>query len=144
MYRVLYGFVGVVLLVWSACSKSAYPSVPTLTYTSVSPSTEVYKNNLILSYRVEDKEGDIDDTITIIKMYKNSKTKPLILKFKMPTIASTSDLSAKVNVLLDYFTDIGDPQAAYKNDTVIYAAFLKDAQNHISDTAFSEKIIIHF
>jgi hypothetical protein len=134
----------------AACSKDKYESKPTLKLLSINGNVipKQMGSGLALEFEFTDKEGDVDDTLYIVRQRLNVKgpvTMPAF-NFDVPTFPHQS--KGELHVELDYtfhltvgLNPIGQAPN-FEPDTMIYKFVLKDKQNNLSDTVAVGPIIV--
>ncbi|NLR63376.1 hypothetical protein HGH92_03570 [Chitinophaga varians] len=127
-----------------ACKKDKIGSKPLLYFKSYQPdSITPDTKQFILTMRVEDGDGDIEDSIAVgmLKDSEQAITKDTIWTFfKMPKIGQNRGNSVKADVIMP-FGEI-DFAAAYNpapGDSAHYVVFLRDNSGNISDTVATPK-----
>jgi hypothetical protein len=148
MKQILAGCAFLFLLI--ACSKDKFETIPQLKIKSVS-SNEV-DNSAPLTIKIEftDKEGDVSDTLFMIRQRLNVNGPKTLLPspYKLPDFPKTTKGEFELN--LDYSQDITfnlDPiyiPGAGKNeqDTMRLKFVAKDKGGNYSDTAVLEDIFV--
>lgn len=122
-----------------ACKKDKIGTKPLLSFKSysedsITPTTKTF----VLTMRVEDGDGDIEDSIAVA-MFKDSQQATshdtIWTFFKMPNIGQNRGNKVKADVIMP-FQEI-DFAAAYNpapNDSAHYIVFLRDNAGNFSDT----------
>nr|WP_295873828.1 hypothetical protein [uncultured Chitinophaga sp.] len=142
MKKILYLLLAVGLLY--ACKKDNVGAKPLLYFKSYQPdSITPETQQFILTMRVEDGDGDIEDSIGVamLKDSEQAVNKDTIWQFyKMPKIGQNRGNSVKADVIMP-FGEI-DFAAAYNpapGDSAHYIVFLRDNSGNISDTVPTPK-----
>ncbi|MEP6514530.1 MAG: hypothetical protein ABJA79_11715 [Parafilimonas sp.] len=136
-----------VLLILSACTKDQFTTKPQLTFKSVSTNVLPIDQSIIFSIDYTDKEGDIQDSLVVIKKTFNCIMDSFTVFYPMPTdIPTQSNSQGEIQVRYSHginlqYPDIGDPQCP-DNDTCVFKFVLSDKAGNISDTAYSPQIVI--
>ncbi len=145
-YLVLSTIFGFVL--FSSCKKEKYNTIPSLKFSTAS-STELFSGQLLkLTLSFTDAEGDVSDTIYVMKEVPNCPISGFTQSYSVPDFPYSKDQKGDISILFGYnyadpgIPDIKGPQCL-TNDTAYFKFVLKDKQNHLSDTAVSPAIIIH-
>ena len=137
-----------VLLIFISCKKEKFNTIPSLKFSSAS-TTELIPGQLLkLTLSFTDKEGDVSDTIYVIKEVPNCPLSGFTQSYAVPDFPFSKDQKGDISVLFGYnYSDPGIPDVkppkCMMNDTAYFKFVLKDKQNHISDTAVSPAIIIY-
>jgi hypothetical protein len=131
----------------AACKKDKYTTKPQLKYEGVN--TKQLRSGEVINFRLSftDAEGDLTDSIFIIQFSKNCAASNLpARKYQIPEFPTTKNQKGEIRVTLGYnvqtLVPIANP-ACNRNDTTIFKFVLKDKAQNVSDTAFSDQIIIY-
>jgi hypothetical protein len=135
-------------LIFCSCNKVKYNSVPSLKFSNVN-NTDLFPGQLLkLTLSFTDAEGDISDTIYVIKSVAGCPLSGFTQAYAVPDFPSSKNQKGDISVLFGYnysdpsIPDVKGPKCMV-DDTAYFKFVLKDKQNHISDTAVSPAIIIH-
>jgi hypothetical protein len=132
-----------------ACDKDDIETKPTLKIESLSSEIVARNQNLKATLSFTDKEGDVNDTIYIIRTRTN-KRGPVTLKaidFKVPDFPAKSKGEISVNLTYTILTLQLNPLAIPGNssqnepDTLLLKFVLKDKEKNVSDTAVANVIV---
>ncbi len=131
-----------------ACNKDKFNTKPTLTFKSVNTKTVITNSELIFDLNVTDAEGDLSDTIFIMRKVRNCPQSNRFEKYKLPIFPTKTNLN--VNLLVGYaynspassYLPLGAPACANKNDSCIYRFVIKDKAGNLSDTVNSPEFVI--
>lgn len=142
---------GILLAV--ACSKDKPETRPSIKIKSVSADVVGNGGALYVELEFADKEGDINDTLYIIKKRLNKREVTTVrdsISRKVPDFPSKSRGTIELN--LDYENYLKSaasppivspgPPIVYEPDTIKMSFYLKDKANHISDTVAIDRLII--
>jgi len=130
-----------VLLLSAACNKDKFESKPSLKLKDMNGNVIPIKATWVVRFDYTDKEGDIDDTLFMIRQRLNirgSITMPA-LKFPVPTFPHQTKGEIKADLDYDRHLTVGlNPvgnSPNFETDTMMYKFVLKDKANNTSDTA---------
>lgn len=135
-------------LIFCSCNKEKFDTIPSLKFSSVNNS-ELFPGQLLkFTLSFTDAEGDVSDTIYVIKEVPNCPLSGFTQSYPVPDFPFSKDQKGDISVLFGYnYSDPGIPDVkppkCLMNDTAYFKFVLKDKQNHLSDTAVSPAIIIH-
>ena len=132
-----------------SCGKNKYTTKPQITIKSVSPAEMTRDNLLSIVLEFTDKEGDITDTIYIVKQILNENQKGtaqefLNLSVKLPFYpkAIQGEMEVRFARRIGFGVPLlGDP-LTIQNDTVIFHLAVKDATGNWSDTLTTPNPIV--
>jgi hypothetical protein len=144
---------GFVLIVLIACNKDKYQTKPQISLKSVS--SDVVPNggdlNVALSYT--DKEGDISDTLTILKIRLNQTVVPTLrdtIQYKIPDFPNYD--KGEIDIDMNYQNDLvsaatpppiqGSNPSVPQPDTLLLKFWIRDKGGHTSDTVTTGKIVV--
>lgn len=140
--KVLYGFIAAALLV-TACDKEDFQTKPKIEIKSVTPDVVPVGGSLQVRLEFTDKEGDVDDSITVIRTRLNIREfdpKPYTLKFKIPTFPDKTRGEMDVTMLWATALTLQNPPLripgtnTFERDTLQLAFSVLDAAGNRSDT----------
>jgi len=135
----------------TACDKGKYQTTPSLKIKSVNGDLVPVNATLIVELEFTDKEGDVDDTLYIIRQRLNKKS-PITFAaspYKVPNFPHES--KGLIRVQFDYNLNLtfginpislGGNPPKYENDTMNYKFVLKDQAGNKSDTAVLSNIVV--
>lgn len=137
-------------LLLAACNKDDFQTKPKIEVSSANPDVVGVGGGLTISLTFTDKEGDVDDSIYIIRQRLNvrdvSAGKVRTIPFD---IASFPDKQkGNIDINLDYTlltfnnSAIPLPGSLSEPDTLAFSFFIKDAAENTSDTVTLNKNII--
>lgn len=136
-------FIGFLLLVFTACKKNKFTTVPQISFKSVKPNTAfsnipVNQQNIpVLTIHVTDAEGDLgfkagtDTSYAVIKNLTTGKIDSL----RLPDImqAGTKNFEGDIAITLSSFLG-GSTRPRPKTDTLYYEVYIKDFAKNKSNT----------
>lgn len=137
------------LLIFTSCKKEKFNTIPTLKFISVN-NTELFPGQLLkFSLSFTDAEGDVSDSIFVIKNVPNCPASGFTQGLSVPDFPNSKNQKGDIDILLGYkyddpgFFDVGQPKCMM-TDTAYFKFVLRDKKNNLSDTAVSPAIIIHY
>jgi hypothetical protein len=136
-----------------ACSKDKYLTKPTIKIKSLNTEFVPLNGSLIITLDCTDKEGDVNDSVIIIKKRLNKKVVATIrdtIRYRFPQFP----LSPKTEIVAtliysDIYSAITPPFIPGSNppqrelDTLILRLAVRDKAGHTSDTITSNRIIVY-
>ncbi|MEO6328557.1 MAG: hypothetical protein ABIO55_06485 [Ginsengibacter sp.] len=131
------------ILLLSGCKKDKFTTAPQLKYKSANTTTLGRFQTLSLTLSFTDAEGDIANTLTVLKIVKrcpNGSDGSFVQPYTVPSFPAAKNQQGDIIVSYSY-NDV-NPLCSPRNDTAIFKFVLKDKADHISDTAVSQPIII--
>lgn len=151
MKRILF-ILTIITVVAVACNKDKFQTKPTLEIKSYSTLTVPFNGSIVINLRAFDKEGDVQDSLIIIKNRLNKRVVTTIrdtLRYKFPVFPknTTTDIQAT----LDFQTILsalnppnipGSNPVMKERDTLILKFAVKDNAGNVSDTIRSQQIIV--
>lgn len=151
MKRILF-ILSIVLIVAVACNKDKFQTKPTLEIKSYNTTTVPFNGTFVVNLRAFDKEGDVQDSLIIIKDRKNIRVVATVrdtLRYKFPVFPNNS--TTEIQATLDYQTILsalnppnipGSNPVEKERDTLILKFAVRDNAGNTSDTIQSQQIII--
>jgi hypothetical protein len=140
----------VMLLLLMACGKDTPETRPSIKFKSANTTDVALNQNLFVTLEFADKEGDISDTLFIVRQRLNANG-PLVkdpLPYVVPQFPKAQQGDLELN--LEYFTDLtlqldpiripGSNPPQNEVDTLTLKFVLKDKAGNISDTALLENL----
>jgi hypothetical protein len=142
-----------VLIVLIACNKDKYQTAPQISLKSITNSVVPIDGgtNITLSYT--DKEGDISDTLFMIKKRLNQtvvKTDRDTISYKIPDFPNYD--KGEIGMALTYQNDLvsaetpppiqGSNPSVPQPDTLVLKIWIHDKAGHSSDTVTTGQIIV--
>lgn len=145
--RTYIGMAALLLMVVAGCEKDGITTKPKLTFKSVSSEHIPYNGDISFTLEFSDKEGDINDSLRIIKVssadcdlasYADST------KWKMPPLDGRKNIKGELEIRMGYQRDLAASPCNGVDtvETAIFKFVIKDNAGNYSDTAFSPPIII--
>jgi hypothetical protein len=136
-----------------ACNKDKFQTKPQVTIKSYNLTQVPFNAPLIFTLEVTDKEGDVDDSMFVIRQRLNKKntTLPSTSRFDIPTFPDKA--SAEFTLSYRYAFELtggllpidipgtGTP-AKKEVDTLIFKFVVKDKAGNRSDTTTSQPIYV--
>ena len=133
-----------------ACNKDKFLTKPTIKIKSLNTEFVPLNGNLIITLECTDKEGDVQDSVIIIKRRLNRRVVTTLrdtLRYKFPQFPNTP--RTEVIATLDYQTILSaqsPPNIPGTNqkelDTLILKLAVRDRAGHTSDTITTNRIIV--
>jgi hypothetical protein len=131
------------------CGKNKFTTKPQLKYRSVSSTTISGPQTLTIKLDLTDKEGDFTTLLGMKKTVAGCPTSNFTdsSSFTIPDeFIKTKGSHGEVNVILDRFKRGSNscllPMNAIRPDTTIFSFWTRDKAGNVSDTAYTEQIII--
>lgn len=136
-----------------ACNKDKFLTKPTIKIKSLNTEFVPLNGNLIITLECTDKEGDVQDSVIIIKKRLNKRVVPTLrdtLRYKFPVFPNTP--RTEVVATLDYQTILsassppnipGTNPPQKELDTLILKLAVRDRAGHTSDTITTNRIIVY-
>ena len=149
-----YFFAFFTFVVVIACNKDKFQTKPTIKINSFNNSTVDLGNTLKVSLEVTDKEGDVEDSLFVVRERLNTRApSPRILspvlRYKIPAFPDKSKVEMEVDI--PYSTGLtlnsspisipGDPNHK-EPDTLNLKFFVRDKGKNVSDTVNKGVIVI--
>lgn len=137
-------------LLLTACDKDDFQTKPKIEIKSAGPDEVAVGGGLSISLRFTDKEGDVNDSIYIIRERLNARDvspgKVRTIDFDIATFPDkqSGDIDINLNYTLLTFNNstIPLPGSRSEPDTLSLRFFVKDAAKNTSDTIALDKNII--
>ena len=148
--KIIYSALALLLVVF-ACSKGDFETKPKISIKSVSPEFVSYKSDLRVRFEFRDKEGDVDDTLTMIRerLNVNGADISLPIEYDIPEFPDKSKGDFELTIPFDFGLVFGlDPIDIPGNpdkdeeDTLRLKFVVKDHAKNVSDTAVLNRIIV--
>jgi hypothetical protein len=138
------------LIVFFACSKDDFETKPKISIKSVGSEYVPLGGSLNVRVEFRDKEGDVDDSLIVVRerLNVNSFVEPLELKYDIPEFPDKS--KGEFEITIPYATGltvtlnpIKIPGTERNEDDTLRLKFLvKDRQKNTSDTAIINRVIV--
>ena len=145
-------FLAVLAVVVIACNKDKFQTKPTIEIKSVNANYIPLNASLLVKLDVTDKEGDVQDSVIIIKHRLNKRVVTTLrdtIRFKFPKFPIST--RTEVEVLLDYQnllsalnppTIPGSSPPQREPDTLILRMAVRDNAGNTSDTVTTPQVIV--
>lgn len=149
MKAVLGIFAAGLLLV--ACEKNNLETKPEIEVKSISTEQVPIGGNLIVTLEFRDKEGDVDDSVTIIRKRLNARdidAQPFARRFKIPPFPDKTTGEMDVSLSWAQFLTLQNSplripgENRNENDTLQLSFSVRDAEGNRSDTVTIDRNII--
>ena len=143
----------VIVVTVVACNKDKFLTKPTISIKSLNTEFVPLNGDLVITLDCTDKEGDVQDSVIIIKKRLNRRVVPTLrdtLKYKFPDFPATP--RTQIVATLDYQSIIsaqnpptipGSNPPQKERDTLILRMAVRDKAGNTSDTITSKQIIIY-
>jgi len=145
--RILLSFI-IAIAFWG-CTKDNFTTKPQLKYKSVNSKTISGTQTLEIKLDLTDQEGDFTSLLGFKKTVAGCPTSDKLdsTKFTIPAdFIATKKTKGEVVITLDRINRGGNscfaPGGGIRPDTTVFGFWTRDKAGHISDTAYSEQIII--
>ena len=136
-----------------ACNKDKFQTKPTISIKSLNADFIPLNGSLVITLTCTDKEGDVQDSVIIIKRRLNKRVVPTNLdtiRYKFPVFP----ISTRTEVVATLFyqqiisaqnppTIPGSNPPQKERDTLILRLAVRDNGGHTSDTIETKQIIVH-
>lgn len=138
-----------IALILTSCEKDKFTTKPQIKYKSVN--TTVISGNLTLQIKfdITDKEGDFDKFIALRKTVQGCPTSNFLdsLSFSIPKdFLDIKRTQGELVLTLDQIKRGSNscflPGGGVRPDTTVYSVYIRDTDGNVSDTAYSDPIII--
>jgi hypothetical protein len=150
--RLFISLLSIFIIIAVACNKDKFLTTPTIKIKSLNTEYVPLNGNLIITLECTDKEGDVQDSVIIIKRRLNRRVVPTLrdtLRYKFPDFPNTP--RTEVIATLDYQTILsaqnppnipGSNPPQKELDTLILKMAVRDRAGHTSDTITSKQVIV--
>lgn len=140
------------VIVVMACNKDKFQTKPTIIIKSVNTEVVPFNGSLVVTLECTDKEGDVQDSIFIVKRRLNKRVVPTVrdtLRYKFPVFPTNT--RTEIQVVLDYqniLSAINPPNIPGSNpvrkelDTLVLKFAVRDKAGNKSDTVQSQQIFV--
>ena len=130
----------ILILLLAGCNKDKFTTQPQLKYKSVNTNVLSRGETLVFNLSFTDSEGDLSDTLFIVKFVPNCVNSRINAKYKLPQFPTGKNQTGDLVVTFQY--NEVPPKCFPRNDTAVFKFVLKDKAQNKSDTAVSETIVI--
>jgi hypothetical protein len=144
---------GIVLIVLIACNKDKYQDAPQISLKSADPAVVPSNGNLDVTLSYTDKQGDISDTLYILKIRLNQTVVTTLrdsIKYKIPDFPNYD--KGEIDINMNYQNDLvsaatpppiqGSNPSVPQPDTLLIKFWIHDKAGHVSDTVTTGKIVV--
>lgn len=152
--RITFSLLIILFVVAIACNKDKFQTKPTLTIKSITGDYIPLNASLGITLECTDKEGDVQDSLFIVKRRLNKNVRPTVrdtLSFKFPVFPSTQ--RTEIALTLEYQNHIisasnppfipGSNPPQRELDTLVFKIAVKDKAGNVSDTVTSQQIQVY-
>ena len=142
----------VLIVVAVACSKDKFQTKPRLEIKSYNTKVVPFNTDFVVNLNCFDKEGDVQDSLIIIKQRLNKRVVATIrdtIRYVFPVFPLNSII--EIQATLDFQTILsaqnppvipGSSPPTKERDTLLLRFAVKDKAGNVSDTILSEPIIV--
>jgi hypothetical protein len=150
--RLFVPLLSIFIILAISCNKDKFLTKPTISIKSMNTEFVPLNGSLIITLECTDKEGDVQDSIFIVKRRLNKRVTPTVrdtLRFLFPIFPATP--RTEIIATLDYQTILsalnppvipGSNPPQRELDTLILKMAVRDKAGNISDTVTSKQIIV--
>ncbi len=150
--RLFVPLLSIIVILAISCNKDKFLTKPTISIKSMNTEFVPLNGSLIITLECTDKEGDVQDSIFIVKRRLNKRVVPTVrdtLRFLFPIFPATP--KTEIIATLDYQTILsalnppiipGSNPPQKELDTLILKMAVRDKAGNISDTVISKQIIV--
>jgi len=144
---------GFVLVVLFACNKDKYQTKPQISFKLITNSVVPASGGTTIVLSYTDKEGDISDTLYLLKVRLNKTVVPTLrdsIKYKIPDFPNYD--KGEISVALTYQNDLvsaqtpppiqGSNPSQPQPDTLLIKIWIHDKAGHVSDTVSTGQVVI--
>ena len=151
--RLFVSLLSLFILFAASCGKDKFLTKPTISIKSLNTEFVPLNGSLIITLNCTDKEGDVQDSVFIVKRRLNLRVVPTLrdtLRFLFPVFPATP--RTEIIATLDYQTIIsaldppfipGSNPPQKELDTLILKLAVRDKAGNISDTVTTNRIIVY-
>lgn len=142
----------VLIIVTIACNKDKFQTKPSISIKSINGNFIPLNGTLVITLDCTDKEGDVEDSVIIIKRRQNRRVVATIrdtLRYKFPVFPANTRI--QIQATLDYQTILsalnppfipGSSPPRREVDTLILRMAVRDKAGNTSDTISSPTIYV--
>ncbi|HRE38883.1 MAG TPA: hypothetical protein PK092_10600 [Chitinophagaceae bacterium] len=142
----------VLVFTFIACNKDKFQTKPTISIKSINTEVVPQNGTFIITLECTDKEGDVEDSLILIKKRLNRRVVATVrdtLRFKIPTFPANS--RTEIEAVLDYqniLSALNPPNIPGSNplqrelDTLVLRMAVRDKAGNTSDTIESRQIYV--
>lgn len=151
--RFLFFTAAAVMVIAIACNKDKFQTKPTIKFKELNTNFVPLNGKFIFSLEATDKEGDVQDSVIIIKQRLNRRVVPTIrdtIRYKFPAFPKTQ--KTEIQATLDYqsilsaFSPpfiVGSNPPKREPDTLKLRLAVRDNGGNTSDTIESPVIYVY-
>lgn len=134
-----------------ACGKDKFETKPQLTLKSVNNSEVPFNGNLVVNIEFTDKEGDVTDSIYVLRQRLNSRqpVAPPALEYAIPDFPDRSKGEFEINIgylnLVNGMSSIripGTNPSQFETDSLVLKFVARDKEGNLSDTLTINDIFV--
>ena len=135
-----------------ACNKDKFQTKPTISIKSINTNMVPQNGSLVITLECTDKEGDVQDSVIIIKRRLNKRVVPTIrdtIRYKFPVFPMNTRTEVVATLFYqDILSAQNPPNIPGSNpvrkelDTLILRLAVRDNGGHTSDTITSNTIYV--
>ena len=142
----------VLVFTFIACNKDKFQTKPTISIKSINTEVVPQNGTFIITLECTDKEGDVEDSLILIKKRLNKRVVTTVrdtLRFKIPTFPANS--RTEIEAVMDYqniLSALNPPNIPGSNpiqrelDTLVLRMAVRDKAGNTSDTIESRQIYV--
>lgn len=148
--KVVYGLLALALGIM-ACNKDEFQTKPQIKILSATPGVVPISQSLTVTLEFTDKEGDVDDSVTVIRTRINQRDftkRPFPFRYKIPLFPDKTRGEMDVNMPWTTALTLQNPPLRIPGtntnepDTLRLQFSVKDAKGNRSDTVTYEQNVI--
>lgn len=151
--RLFVSLLTIIIILAVSCGKDKFLTKPTIRIKSINTEYVPLNGNLIITLECTDKEGDVQDSVIIIKRRLNRRVVPTLrdtLRFLFPRFPATP--RTEIVATLDYQTMIsalnppiipGSNPPQKELDTLVLKLAVRDKAGNVSDTLTTNQIFVY-
>ena len=139
-------------LIAMSCGTDKFETTPTIRIKSMNTDFVPLNGTLVIILECTDKEGDVQDSVIIIKQRLNRRATATIrdtLRYKIPAFPQNNSIQITANItyqdILSAITPLTIPGSSppqKENDTLILRLAVRDTAGNVSDTLSSKQIVV--
>lgn len=135
-----------------ACNKDKFQTKPQIRIKEYNSKEIPLNAPLVITLEVTDKEGDVDDSLFVIRQRLNIKNTAPVATYKFDVPAFPDKATAEFQISFPFATSLvaglnripipnTDPRK-FETDTLLFKFVVKDKAGNISDTVTSDRIYV--
>lgn len=138
-------------IVAAACDKDEFQTKPQITVRAATPDVVAIGQPLQVSLEFTDKEGDVDDSVTVIRTRVNARDlsqRPFTIRYKIPLFPDKQKGEMEVSMPWATALTLQNPPLRIPGtntnepDTLRFQFSVKDAKGNRSDTVTLDRNIV--